>query len=59
MARNPNAAGKYNGGPHVSKGKGPIIGKNPAGMGSGTAKPWSLGQGKSKNLNFGKDVKKS
>lgn len=47
-------------GPHIKaqpKGKGPITGNRD--KLTGTTRPWSMGKGKSKNLNFGKDVKKS
>jgi hypothetical protein len=58
MAHNPNGAGKYNGGPHVTKqGKsGPIIGKMTSLTGS--TKPWSLNKGSNK-AGFVKGAKNS
>jgi hypothetical protein len=53
----PNRGGK---GPAVkpqAKGRGPITG-NRASQ-SGPTRPWTLQQGSSKSMNFGKDVKKS
>ena len=58
MATNPpNTGGK---GPHTKaqpKGKGPITGNRD--KLNGSTRPWSLGKGSSKSMNFGKDVKKS
>ena len=54
----PNRGGK---GPAVkpqAKGKGPITGNRPSAA-TGPTRPWSLGKGSSKSMNFGKDVKKS
>lgn len=53
----PNRGGKGPGVKAQPKGKGPITGNRSA-M-NGQTRPWSLGQGSSKSMNFGKDVKKS
>lgn len=61
MPNKSNPPNKGGTGPHIKaqpKGKGPIIG-NLSGKGTGKARPWSLGKGSNKSMNFGKDVKKS
>ena len=59
MAKKSNPPNRGGSGPKVTKqGKtGPIIGNRSST--TGPVRPWSLGKGSSKSMNFGKDVKKS